>query len=632
MSTLDAKITITAVDKVSAVMKSINNSINQISNATKTLNSAMADVGNATGRVVRDIRNVAFAVVGAGAALFGVAKKTASFSEEILIASQNAGVGVEALQKLRFAASHANISTQDLDNSLKFLNRSISDALTDPTSAAAAAFNSMNLSLLNTDGTVKSTNTVLEEMSDKFKNAADGPRKVATAMTLMGRSGSESIAFLNQGSKAMREQQEQATKLGFVMTKEILEKNAKFEQEYKNLTFSIGGLVSMIGTELIPVLMPVIKGMLVWMKTNKLWVSGKISEAVVQLAQGLKEVWKHLIMIRDFLAPVINALGGFKTIIIALASLYILRFIVGVGKLVAAIFTLGKAFVALSAAILASPITWIIVGLVALGAAIYLIIKNWGKVKEAMRSVWAYAKPFIEGLLNIITFGMYSIVKMIVANWDEITAYLQGAWQFIADMASYVFNLVFGYVKAGFDPILPYIQAAWDGIVSFFTAGLEKLLGLFGTNLESVKKSVIEFTDAIIAPFKNLYDYISSVFTKIVELKNSIFGGDEDITQKINVVPEVMKSNLQDLSAVDGAQQNLATAGRKILPLFTQTAQAMQQGQAPAANVPMAESVSDVPKKLDIFMTIDYEGRPTKVTAKSPTTPINFAASVGKMV
>lgn len=604
MSTLDAKITITAVDKVSAVIKSINNSIQQISSATKNLNSAMSSVTTATGRVVRDIRNLSFMFIGAGAAIFGTATKTASMSEEILIASQNAGVGTEALQKLRFAALRNRISFDDMDNSLKFLNKSIGTALTDSSSEAAKAFTSMGLNLKNSDGSVKATNAVLEEMADKFKNAADGPTKVTTALTLMGRSGSETIAFLNQGTEAIRKQGEEAVKLGGILSEDILKTNAIFDDQIDDLTFAIRGIVSTIGSQLIPILMPVIKSMIEWVKVNKQWMSDKIRENVINLSDGLKAVWKQLINIKDFIMPVINALGGFKNIIIALAGIYVIKLLSSIINLGVAVYGLVQTFVLLGAAMLASPITWVIGGLLLIGAAVYLLVKNWDKVREAMGFVWDYAKPFIEGLLNIITFGMYGIVKAIVNNWDAITAYLSSTMT----------------------TILGFITSTWDGITTFLAEKLNLVLGLFGANLDQVKSYVVAFVDYVTAPFKQLFEFIVTLGNKIVELKSSIFGDSEKaVNQQVNVTRKIMPAgiNMDDI----GTSKQIVQVNKEAanMPVFgdVKTQQSRSQGS------PITEPTNNT---LDINMTIDYEGRPTKVTAKSPNPQINFAASVGKMV
>lgn len=52
------------------------------------------------------------------------------------------------------------------------------------------------------------------------------------------------------------------------------------------------------------------------------------------------------------------------------------------------------------AALLASPITWIIGGIVALGVAIYMLIKHWDKVKKAFQSAFAWIKKHLGGLIK----------------------------------------------------------------------------------------------------------------------------------------------------------------------------------------------------------------------------------------
>lgn len=51
-----------------------------------------------------------------------------------------------------------------------------------------------------------------------------------------------------------------------------------------------------------------------------------------------------------------------------------------------------------TAALLANPITWVIAGVVALGAAAYLIYKNWEPVKEFFQSLWETIKHPLDAL------------------------------------------------------------------------------------------------------------------------------------------------------------------------------------------------------------------------------------------
>ncbi|MGI6542973.1 MAG: phage tail tape measure protein [Limnochordia bacterium] len=60
---------------------------------------------------------------------------------------------------------------------------------------------------------------------------------------------------------------------------------------------------------------------------------------------------------------------------------------------------------AFTAALLANPITWIIVAIVALGAAIYLLVRHWGSVFEAVRSAWAGIRRAVaNGVSQVMQF------------------------------------------------------------------------------------------------------------------------------------------------------------------------------------------------------------------------------------
>jgi TP901 family phage tail tape measure protein len=70
-----------------------------------------------------------------------------------------------------------------------------------------------------------------------------------------------------------------------------------------------------------------------------------------------------------------------------------------------------------SAALWACPITWIIAGILALGAGIFLLVKHWDKVKVAMGSffsgAWDGIKKFARMILDFMLFPIVMVLKAI---------------------------------------------------------------------------------------------------------------------------------------------------------------------------------------------------------------------------
>lgn len=78
------------------------------------------------------------------------------------------------------------------------------------------------------------------------------------------------------------------------------------------------------------------------------------------------------------------------------------------GKLLVGLLGATKAAIGFNLALLANPITWIILGVVALGAAIFGLAKNWGKVKEWGSKAWGSIKDSVGGALANIGTSLKS--------------------------------------------------------------------------------------------------------------------------------------------------------------------------------------------------------------------------------
>lgn len=161
-----------------------------------------------------------------------------------------------------------------------------------------------------------------------------------------------------------------------------------------------------------------------------------------------------------------DLLGGIATLGGGLADLAggISAFVLPVfGKIIAATW-------AWTAALLANPITWIVIGIVALIAAIILLWQNWDAVTkfmtEAMDAVWNGIKAgwnWIKNnwpmLLAILTGPVGIAVGLIVRYWDEIVDFVKGLPGKIKSAASGMWD----GIKDGFRAAINWLIDAWNG-------------------------------------------------------------------------------------------------------------------------------------------------------------------------
>lgn len=251
------------------------------------------------------------------------------------------------------------------------------------------------------------------------------------------------------------------------------------------------------------------------------------------------------------------------------------------GTMITVIQGVGAALIFLSA----NPIILIIGGIVALGAAIYLLIQNWELVRAKAIEIWTAIQGFfvtklqeisayftesfssMDGFLRMIWDGiklffqttwyalfgivelqmtlMWEAIKLgfemigidIQAIWDGIKAYFEGLWTgfvlFVTDslnnIASYVSN-IFGKVRQTFSSI-------WEGIKNIFINAWTSLKTLVSDGLTAIKTFVTSFTAPISEAFGGMWGSITNVFSNALEnIKQMVFNVLNWIIDKLNAV------------------------------------------------------------------------------------------------
>src|SRR6266705_794130 len=114
-------------------------------------------------------------------------------------------------------------------------------------------YKELGINVLDAGGKVKDADTLMLEAADAFKGMEDGPAKAALAMKLFGKSGTDMLPILNQGSAGLRKMMEDGQAMGAVMSGPQVEAAHKLYLEHKQLETAIGGVTTQIGVGLMPI-------------------------------------------------------------------------------------------------------------------------------------------------------------------------------------------------------------------------------------------------------------------------------------------------------------------------------------------------------------------------------------------
>lgn len=179
---------------------------------------------------------------------------------------------------------------------------------------------------------------------------------------------------------------------------------------------------------------------------------------------------------------IITVIGAFAAVIIGL------NVALGIYNTISSIMAINTARAAagqwaLNAAMFANPVFLIVVGVVALIAAIVLLWKKneafrnfvtgaWQKILGAFKAVWTWVKTNWPLLLVILTGPIGLAVLAIAKNWDKV----KGGVKAVIDWVKTNFGKVKGYLTAPFEAWWTVLSGIFDKVMG----AIQKVLDFIG--------------------------------------------------------------------------------------------------------------------------------------------------------
>lgn len=449
---------------------------------------------NVTDQVTNAAKKLALPITAAATAVgFSLSQMMSKFldtGDAIDKASIRLGIGAERLQSLQYAAKMSGATAEDMNSALGKLNENIAKAAAGKNEELASLFKKLGISLRDANGHVRTAADVLPEFADAIQRNTNSSVRARMAIAAFGDAGQKLIPMLQDGSKGLADMEKRAHDLGLTMSQDDVKAAASLGDKFTDLGSVFDSFGNTISAKLAPVLGPLIDDLTEFLAKNKDAFAGRLSEAVSKLADSLKKVdfeklAKQCMDAFDAIGELYDKIGGFDTILKALAALMAGKVIIAIGSFVGSLLTLGKSFFALipiikavGIAFVANPIGAVITAIAA-GAA--LIISNWDRVG-----------PFFTGLWNSIT-GIFtsavSNIEKVISGWvDGIKTLWSGL--FNGDMSKIVdgffkmFDASFNLVPDSFKKIGPKLLGGAANILGDIGKKFHEFFGNF--NLEDM--------------------------------------------------------------------------------------------------------------------------------------------------
>lgn len=165
--------------------------------------------------------------------------------------SQRMGESTESVSELRYAFDLNDASMEEMATLMKSLANKAQDAARGA-GQASAAYKAMGISVTDTNGEMKTSRQLLEEVADKIASYRDGAAKAALVQDALGAGWVRMIPLLNQGSQGLREASEEAHKLGVIFDEELTKKSDALNDDLTRLKAAVEGVKISLGADLIP--------------------------------------------------------------------------------------------------------------------------------------------------------------------------------------------------------------------------------------------------------------------------------------------------------------------------------------------------------------------------------------------
>ncbi|MFD6032447.1 phage tail tape measure protein [Cellulosimicrobium funkei] len=122
---------------------------------------------------------------------------------------------------------------------------------------------------------------------------------------------------------------------------------------------------------------------------------------------------------------------------------------------------------AANSAMLASPVTWIVAAIVAVGAAVWAIVENWDTVVAWVKDVWEPIGAWFSDLWDGIKDGLATVGDWFSDRWQDILDAVEPVVTWFQDSVVPVFDAVWGGIKAGAEGVWTVLQVIF---VTWLTA------------------------------------------------------------------------------------------------------------------------------------------------------------------
>ena len=328
-------ITINAVDKASATVRKVNDSVSRMTRPFEEVGKSfkslgrelgferigknLTNIGREAGGAARSISNIvapmaAITGIGSVAGVAALAVNWAKLGRSIDNSAHGIGISAGQLQIFQGAAKMVGIDTELATGSLNSLATTMQDAQWGRNQGALLMLNKLGIGL-------KKAKDGSWDVVGEYKAIANAiasqksPQVQALIANNLGLGGM--LPFLREGAAGIERYEATVKRLGYVMSDDAVQRGKEFSQSLAGLNIVIDGTKNSIGDKLIPVMKPLVDQFTNWLAVNRDLIASDIGEWAKGFAVWINKVeWKKIgdgiINFGKGVGKVVEWLGGWE--------------------------------------------------------------------------------------------------------------------------------------------------------------------------------------------------------------------------------------------------------------------------------------------------------------------------------
>lgn len=403
-----------------------------------------------------------------------------------------------------------------------------------PTGDSAEVMEQYNLSLTNTDGSMKSLGEVMQMLRENMGSLTEAEQSQAAA-TLFGQEAmSGMLSIINSSDEDFNKLTDAISNADGTAQEMADTMNDNLSGQLTLLKSQLEGLAISFGELIVPVIRRVVSGLQNFLdKLNSMDEGTR--KVILTIAAVVAAIGPLLIVV----GKTISAFGTMKSTVTNISAI---------------LKAAGTSFSGVGASIgaVAGPVLAVVAVIAVLVAAFKHLWDTNEEFRDSITSIWngivETFNGFCQGIvdrLNSLGFDFQNITEVLKAVWDGFCNFLapifEGAFTYIANVLSYTFDMILGIAdffisvfkgdwEGAWNAVSGIFETMWNGLVAWFENILNTLkgvadvvLGWFGTSWEETWTAVSDFFVGIWNSIVSFFEGIANWFTNLMNNIGNFF-------------------------------------------------------------------------------------------------------------